>query len=67
MQQTAQPDVFNLLAFQADALGQPAGVNGNPPGVLASVGVFKAQNSGDAGEFGDLRCSAVTRRCFMFD
>jgi hypothetical protein len=47
MQQPAQLDIFNGYGTEADALGQPSGINGNPPVVLPSIGIFYAQNSGD--------------------
>jgi hypothetical protein len=47
MQQPAQLDIFNGYGTEADALGQPSGINGNPPVVLPSIGIFYAQSSGD--------------------
>ena len=67
MQQTAQPDVFNLPGIQADTPGQPAGINGNPPGVFTGIGVLEAQDSADGGESGILFFCVIAQPFLIFD
>jgi hypothetical protein len=61
MQQPAQLDIFNGSGTEADALGQPASINGNPPVVLPSIRISYAQSSGDGIEFRDLPCGVVNQ------